>query len=114
MVQEFLSSVDNDKDAVSNQVDHLDSRWRSFEKNVDGLVKSLEDKSAKLAEQHDMLTDITKQVKECEDMLTSHNTLGTSAYDNKHLDRIKVHTSVCLSYLSVSNPPYLRYPVTYL
>lgn len=85
-----MSLVEDDKETISGQVDSLDIRWRHLENNVESLVKSLEDKSVKLTEQHDMLTDITKQVKECEDMLASHNTLGSSAYDNKHLERIKV------------------------
>lgn len=57
---------------------------------MDGTAKTLEDKSAKLSEQYDILSDLTKQVKECEDILASHNALGTSSYDARSMDRVKV------------------------
>lgn len=85
--------MDTDKQLVSDKVDSICARWQSLEKLADNAVKSLDAQSSKLSEQHDMLNDVTKQVKECEDILASHNALGASAYDSKHMDRIKVMDS---------------------
>ena len=88
---------------MSDQMDALSSRWQSTEHLIDNTVKSLETKASKLSEQHDILNDVTRQVKECEDILASHNALGTNAYDSKHMDRIKVTTVVDLGFYVLTN-----------
>lgn len=82
--------MDTDKNPVSEHVDGVGARWQSLEGLVDSTVKALDTRAGRLSEQHDILNDVSKQVKECEDILASHNALGTNAYDSKHMDRIKV------------------------
>ena len=102
-LQEFLTSVDTDKQAVSDQMDGISARWESLEHLIDNSAKTLEAKASKLSEQHDILNDVTKQVKECEDILASHNALGTNAYDSKHMDHIKVLTLKLYVYNNATN-----------
>ena len=91
-----MASVDTDKDAVADQVNDVESRWKSLEGEADKASKSLEDKSSKLSEQYDILNDLSKQVKECEDILASHNALGANAYDARSMERVKVNITHCL------------------
>lgn len=86
-----MASVDTDKDTVADQIDGVESRWKALEGGVDEAAKSLEDKSSKLSEQYDILNDLTKQVKDCEDILASHNALGSNAYDTRSMQRVKVN-----------------------
>ena len=88
--------MDTDKDAVVDQVNDVESRWKSLEGEADKASKSLEDKSSKLSEQYDILNDLSKQVKECEDILASHNALGANAYDARSMERVKVNITYCL------------------
>lgn len=85
-----MASVDTDKEIVSERVDDVEKRWKYLEKKAEVTTKSLEDNSSKLAEQHDMLSELTRKVTECEEMLASQSALGPSAYDNKHIERVKV------------------------
>ena len=79
-------------------MDGVESRWKNLEKKVDGTAKSLEDKSVKLTEQHELLNELTTQLKDYEDQLASQNALGATAYDNTHLNRLKVPASAyCLN-----------------
>jgi len=101
--QEFLASVDTDKECVTELIATVQGRWQSVERLTDSTSKSLEERTNQLSEHQDMINDLTKQVKEYEDILASHNALGATAYDNKHVEHIKVfiYTYIIYSFWSV-------------
>jgi hypothetical protein len=61
---------------------------------VSDRSSKLEDLNQQVAEIQDMLTEANSTLTKWEDKMAAHNSLGASAKDPKHVDKIKVSVAL--------------------
>lgn len=88
--ESLAALVEQDGDIAKDAIQTVLGKWRSLDKGVTDRVRSLEDLMQKLDDFQYNFKDYDTNLTKCEDKLTSHNKMGPSAKDPKHVDAIKV------------------------
>ena len=94
--QALMQNSEKDQDAVRDILDNVNTRWDALFEGVNDRVQNLEDSSQRLQEFSDALKDVNTLLKKNEEKLNTHEELGSSSKDNKHIDKIRVCYFDCI------------------